>query len=98
MNHRCHCFVALKILVAEASEVLKELTVLKYLSGAAIELDHVTELIDHFQHDGPNGIHLCLMFEPMGPSASTMVKELPCFKPRHISMKIQYPMWMAKGL
>jgi serine/threonine protein kinase len=98
MDHRYHRFAALKILVAEASERSKELQMLKHMSGAAIGLNHVTEPIDHFQQEGPNGIHLCLLFEPMGPSANTMVEELPCFKPRHVSMKIQYPMWMAKRL
>lgn len=59
---------------------------------------YVTVLLDHFQHQGPNGNHLCLVFEPMGPSANSMVEELPCFKRRTMNMDIRYPLWMAKRL
>lgn len=59
---------------------------------------YITMLLDHFEHAGPNGSHLCLVFEAMGPSASSMVEELPCFKRRTIEMDIRYPLWMAKRL
>ncbi|KAH7121644.1 serine protein kinase [Dactylonectria macrodidyma] len=59
---------------------------------------HITQLLDEFEHHGPNGIHKCLVFEPMGPSANTMVEELPQFKPRKRGMKIRYPPQMAKAI
>ena len=34
----------------------------------------------------------------MGPSVNRMVKELTCFKPYNIRMKIRYPFWMAKRI
>ena len=29
---------------------------------------HVLQLLDHFRHEGPNGVHLCLVLELLGPS------------------------------
>ena len=29
---------------------------------------HVIQLLDHFRHEGPNGMHLCLVLELLGPS------------------------------
>lgn len=59
---------------------------------------YVTQLLDEFEHSGPNGIHKCLVFELMGPSVNTMVEELPQFKPRKRGMKIRYPPQMAKAI
>ena len=56
------------------------------------------QLLDEFDHEGPNGIHRCLVFEAMGPSVNTMVEELPQFKPRKWGMKVRYPAWMAKSI
>ncbi|KAF4777531.1 serine/threonine-protein kinase SRPK3 [Colletotrichum scovillei] len=33
----------------------------------------VVGLLDYFYHDGPNGNHLCLVLEPMGPSLSSVL-------------------------
>ncbi|KAL2698968.1 hypothetical protein AAEP93_010356 [Penicillium crustosum] len=46
----------------------------------------------------PNGVHKCLVFEPMGPSVNTMVEELPQFKPRRREMNVRYPLWMTKSI
>lgn len=59
---------------------------------------YITRLLDEFEHYGPNGIHKCLVFEPMGPSVNTMVEELPQFNPRKRGMKIRYPLRMAKSI
>lgn len=59
---------------------------------------YITRLLDEFEHHGPNGIHKCLVFEPMGPSVNTMVEELPQFNPRKRGMKIRYPLRMAKSI
>lgn len=93
-------YVALKILVSEISESTKELRVLRHIAKAAPAegARHVTQLLDEFKHTGPNGIHVCLVFEPMGPSVNTMVEELPQFNPRMFGMKIRYPPGMAKGI
>ncbi|KAK7972538.1 kinase-like protein [Apiospora saccharicola] len=57
-----------------------------------------TQLLDQFEHVGPNGTHICLVFEPMGPNVNVMVEELPQFKPRKFEMKVRYPPPMAKGV
>jgi serine/threonine protein kinase len=31
---------------------------------------HIVTLLDSFKHDGPNGKHECLVFEPMGPAVA----------------------------
>ena len=32
---------------------------------------NVIQLFDHFYHEGPNGAHLCLVLELLGPSISS---------------------------
>ncbi|KAF5018105.1 hypothetical protein F66182_9924 [Fusarium sp. NRRL 66182] len=93
-------YVALKILVSEISAPSYELQILHHLTTAAPREagQHVTQLLAEFQHDGPNGTHKCLVFEPMGPSVNSMAEELPQFKPRKWGMKIRYPPQMAKGI
>ena len=59
---------------------------------------YLTKLLDSFQHKGPNGIHLCLVFEAMGPSADSMMEELPFHKSRDKGTRIWYPIWMAKSI
>lgn len=92
--------MALKILVAEASEQANEVRILRHIVNAAPAeaRRHVTQLLGEFEHRGPNGTHKCLVFEPMGPSVNTMVEELPQFKPRRREMKVRYPPYMAKGI
>ncbi|KAF5000364.1 hypothetical protein FGRMN_1832 [Fusarium graminum] len=93
-------YVALKILVSEITESSQELQILHHLAQVAPDegAQHVTQLLSEFEHDGPNGKHKCLVFEPMGPSANSMVEELPQFKPRTFHMKLRYPPQMAKSI
>ncbi|KAK7946283.1 Serine/threonine-protein kinase SRPK3 [Apiospora aurea] len=92
-------YVALKILVG-ASESAKELQILHHLAQVAPSqmTQRTTQLLDEFEHIGPNGIHTCLVFEPMGPSVDSMVEELPQFKPRRFGMNIRYPPPMARSI
>ena len=94
-------YVVLKILVSEISESTRELQILRHLAQMVPEntsSKYVTQLLDEFRHQGPNGTHTCLVFEPMGPSVNTMVGELPQFNPRMWGMKVRYPPWMAKSI
>ncbi|KAL4877801.1 kinase-like domain-containing protein [Aspergillus karnatakaensis] len=93
-------FVALKILTSNITGSTSELQIIHHLAKAAPEqaARYVTQLLDEFKHRGPNGVHKCLVLEPMGPSANSMVEELPQFKPRNIYMKVRYPLWMAKSI
>ncbi|KAE8311555.1 hypothetical protein BDV41DRAFT_565695 [Aspergillus transmontanensis] len=57
--------VALKILKADASKDSKELSILLHLSirfrPGTSRKNHLMQLLDHFEHHGPNGTHLCLV-------------------------------------
>ncbi|KAJ8098869.1 kinase-like domain-containing protein [Lipomyces tetrasporus] len=60
--------VALKILKADASNQSNELSVLHHLSVPGLEHPgqrHVMQLLDHFEHHGPNGTHICLILPMM---------------------------------
>ncbi|CAG8672193.1 17108_t:CDS:2, partial [Gigaspora margarita] len=35
---------------------------------------HVVELLDHFQHRGPNGVHVCMVFEVLGENLLSLIK------------------------
>jgi len=94
-------YVALKIMVAKASSTNKELCILDHLSKLAPEdpnAQHVTVLLDTFQHQGPNGKHECLVFELMGATAASLVEELPENKPMMWGKPQRYPKWMAKKI
>ncbi|KLJ08549.1 hypothetical protein EMPG_16024 [Blastomyces silverae] len=61
-------YVALKILKADESNNNKELEILLKLSASGLDHPgkcHVIELLDHFELNGSNGTHLCLVFPAM---------------------------------
>ncbi|KAI0399288.1 putative serine protein kinase [Xylaria palmicola] len=91
---RYNKYVAIKIAMSKISEPTNETVILRLLSQVPGGSEHITQLLDEFNHQGPNGIHQCLVFEPMGPTMNSMVEELPPFKGRDI----RYPYWMAKGI
>ncbi|KAA6397119.1 MAG: putative Serine/threonine-protein kinase SRPK, partial [Streblomastix strix] len=31
-------------------------------------------LLDHFEHEGPNGVHMCMIFEPLGSNLLSLIK------------------------
>jgi serine/threonine-protein kinase SRPK3 len=35
---------------------------------------HIVSLLDHFEHTGPNGVHICLVFEALGESVLSTIK------------------------
>ncbi|TQV91843.1 serine protein kinase [Cordyceps javanica] len=101
LDIRRHRYVALKILVAEVFPGLaNEVRISESLAGAAPAESQrfITQLLDEFEHHGPNGTHKCLVFEPMGPTVNSMVEELPQFNPRKRTMKVRYPPDMAKSI
>ncbi|PHH52865.1 Serine/threonine-protein kinase SKY1 [Ceratocystis fimbriata CBS 114723] len=93
-------YIALKIMVSKVSQPTNELELLHHIakSAPAESAQYITELLDEFEHHGPNGMHKCLAFEPMGPSVSSMVEELPQFNPRMFGMKVRYPPQMVRGI
>lgn len=64
-------YVALKVLMAEAStEDCRELLCAEELKGVAHD-DAVCVALDHFRSDGPNGSHLCFVYPVLGPKVSS---------------------------
>lgn len=82
--------VALKILTADAYDGKNdtfELDMLRHVqsrsqdAGGAIQgSDKIMALVDEFNHTGPHGRHVCLVFKPMGPDMSRLRTLFP--KPR----------------
>ncbi|KAL8648315.1 MAG: hypothetical protein Q9210_005060 [Variospora velana] len=63
-------YVALKLTVSEISHLQQEVHVLDRLShGIASHpgKKHIVQLLDRFQHEGPNGTHSCIVLELLGP-------------------------------
>jgi serine/threonine protein kinase len=91
-------YVALKVLSAKESAKTQELTIHQRLAELTAPphpgSKHVVALLDSFRHQGPNGTHLCLVFEPMGPSANSMAEHLSK-EPRSGR---KYPKAMAKEI
>lgn len=71
----------LKILRADVSSNSRERSILIHLSRADHShagKNHVLQLMDHFEHRGPNGTHLCLVFPVMMSDGEEMtVREYP---------------------
>lgn len=86
--------------MSKISESTTELQVLRHITQVApVEGTlHITQVLSEFDHCGPNGVHKCLVFEPMGLSANSMVEKLLQFNPRMLGMKVCYPSWMAKRI
>ncbi|KAK0099716.1 hypothetical protein ONS95_013391 [Cadophora gregata] len=95
------CYVALKVLVAKESPTSKELPILEHiakLSASYPGSEHIISMLDSFTHKGPNGTHLCLIFEPMGGTAASIRETLPCNLPHRQGRVARYPLWMAKRI
>jgi serine/threonine-protein kinase SRPK3 len=93
-------WAALKITKADARRPCNELRVLRSLQSrlpGATESAHIGALLDDFIHEGPNGNHQCLVFELLGPSLGSLLRDmddnnlwasgskpLDCIDPEHI--------------
>ena len=56
---------------------------------------HVISLLDCFQHQGPNGKHLCIVFEALSANISTMLEYTPEYQ---IGSETVFPKWLAKRI
>lgn len=77
--------------VEAAQDEIRLLTALKKEKGRMRET--VAELIDFFEHDGPHGRHVCLVFEFIGKSLLSLIKRfnyrgVPLCLTRRISRRI----------
>ena len=91
----------LKFLRADSSQNPQEKKINETLARPS-EREHsskfLTQLIRSFEVKGPNGLHTCLVFEPMGPSAQVMKEELPEFGGRKYNVDLRFPLPMAKSI
>jgi non-specific serine/threonine protein kinase len=86
-------------MTAKASATSTELSILDYLSKLRDpNAQHIVELLDTFNHQGPNGKHLCMVLEPMGSTAASLVEELPENQPKMWGKPQRYPKWVAKRI
>lgn len=70
---------AMKILTAEASTTSRELANLQILADLGTEREEpaesfLTSLYDSFVHRGPNGLHLCIILEFLGPTLAAVLR------------------------
>jgi len=54
---------------------MDEITILKQIAdGDPHDKKCVVKLLDHFKHSGPNGQHVCMVFEYLGDNLLTLIK------------------------
>jgi serine/threonine protein kinase len=57
-----------------AQDEVEMLGLLNSHKGEARHLQCIVTLLDHFFHHGPNGKHMCMVFEVMGQSLLSLIK------------------------
>lgn len=71
-------FVALKVQKSAqhyTEAAMDEITILKQIAdGDPYDKKCVVKLLDHFKHSGPNGQHVCMVFEYLGDNLLTLIK------------------------
>ena len=90
--------MAVKIKTAKDSIDSSELSILRYLNqqgGLDPISTHVTTLLNCFEHEGPNGRHLCIVFEAISVNISTMLNWTPEYHNGTVSI---LPKQMAKRI
>jgi serine/threonine-protein kinase SRPK3 len=82
-EHRVGGHVALKLLTADSfgqGQDTFEMDILAKIKSkelVAVGSRHVLGPLNHFEHIGPNGKHVCLVFKAMGPSMSEFRRLFP---------------------
>ena len=95
-------YVALKILESNGTDSQTELKILDAISKNTVQhpgRELIMMPLDSFYHRGPNGNHLCLVFEAMGPDAVHVTQNFPpeVFSKRDRDSRA-LPIWMAKSV
>ncbi|KAE8731081.1 ras-related protein RABA4d [Hibiscus syriacus] len=71
-------YVALKIQKSAqhyTEAAMDEITILQQIADGDKEYQKcVVKLLDHFKHSGPNGQHVCMVFEYLGDNLLTLIK------------------------
>ncbi|RKP25180.1 kinase-like domain-containing protein [Syncephalis pseudoplumigaleata] len=77
----CERYVALKVVKSAqhytetAVDEIKLLTKVVEANPQAPGRAHVVQLLDHFRHRGPNGVHVCMVFEVLGENLLSLIKK-----------------------
>ncbi|PLB47735.1 serine/threonine protein kinase [Aspergillus steynii IBT 23096] len=97
-----HEFRALKVLSAECYDSERRffereiLTHFRTAGGALLGSRHVCQLLDDFEHHGPNGMHVCLVFELMGETLRTFGAWFPeCEIPNYLMRRFTIQLLLA---
>ena len=64
--------------MADSTKVSHELSTLRSVamhSKGDLGSKHIVRFLDEFLHQGPNGIHQCLVFELLGPTLDYVISE-----------------------
>ncbi|KAG4152172.1 hypothetical protein ERO13_D04G105900v2 [Gossypium hirsutum] len=76
-THRS-CYVALKVQKSAqhyTEAAMDEITILQQIAdGDKEDKKCAVKLLDHFKHSGPNGQHVCIVFEYLGDNLLTLIK------------------------
>lgn len=96
-------YLAVKIKKAEESIENSELSILRYLNqkGSSDRRSlHVIALLDSFEQEGPNGRHLCLVSEALGPSVATVLEWTPSYRSLDRDGKncYRFPLWICRRI
>ncbi|XVE61577.1 hypothetical protein DITRI_Ditri06bG0051600 [Diplodiscus trichospermus] len=71
-------YVALKVQKSAqhyTEAAMDEITILQQIAdGDKEDKKYVVKLLDHFKHSGPNGQHVCMVFEYLGDNLLTLIK------------------------
>ncbi|KAI8081718.1 kinase-like domain-containing protein [Halteromyces radiatus] len=74
------CHVAVKIVKSSrrftqgAKEEIALLEKIQSTNPTSAGYQHIAQLLDHFEHEGDNGIHVCMVFEVLGESLLSLIK------------------------
>lgn len=64
---------------SQGSRDLHNLQLLADRSQGKPSAKYIVSVLDSFTHQGPNGTHLCIVFELLGPSVSKVVNDYHSF-------------------
>ncbi|KAI8064232.1 kinase-like domain-containing protein [Gongronella butleri] len=79
-DHKENMHVAVKIVKSArrftqgAREEIALLEKIRMANADAAGYVHVAQLLDHFEHQGPHGKHVCMVFEALGESLLSLIK------------------------
>lgn len=73
---------------SDASITSQEVQITRIIRANATARGHIVTLLDSFKHNGANGEHECLVFEPMGPAVAA------CYDPDCNPIRA----WQAKSI